>query len=343
MTSNNKKVLVTGASGFLGKNIVKAFSGYENIELIAAGRNKRKLQEWFQGDIREGDLHDPNYRKAVVQNVDVICHAGTWAAMWAHSKQEYENFYLPTIDLIDQASSAGVKRFLMTSSVAIAKPTKGNLANDDFSETAHTNLWPHLDYLIDVDTYMKKNAHRGMQMVTMRLGTFVGAGNTLGLLPVLVPRLKSRLVPWLAGGKSRLPLTADTDLGRGFVAATLAEELQAYESFNICGQEFPTTREVINFVVEKTGLPKPIYSVPYPAGYAFAWLMEKLYPVVPGKAPFLTRAIIHLAEDWVCATDYAEKKLGYRPEKDWQTATEEALAALKANNYPWPYLAQVKA
>lgn len=342
MTSGNRKILVTGANGFLGKNILKAFAQHEDVELVAACRDKRKLPDWFQGEVREGDLRNPDYRNAVVHDIDVICHAGTWAAMWDHAKQEHDYFYLPTVDFIEKARTAGVKRFLMASTVAIAKPSDNNLANDDFSETAYTRFWPHLDYLIDVDTYMKRNANPGMQMITLRLGHFVGAGNTLGLVPVLVPRLKTWLVPWLAGGTRRLPLTADTDLGRGFVAAALAEELQAYESFNICGTEFPTTREVISFVTEKTGLPKPIYSVPYLAGYAFAWLMEKLYPVMPGKAPFLTRSIVHLAEEWVCTIDYAEQKLGYRPEKDWRTAMEEALAALKTNNYPWPYLSQAK-
>ena len=31
-------------------------------------------------------------------------------------------------------------------------------------------------------------------------------------------------------------------------------------------------REVINYISNKIGTPKPFYSVPFPVGYVFAWL-----------------------------------------------------------------------
>ena len=336
----NTKILVTGASGFLGANILKEFTRHENVEVIAACRDKSKLSGFFQGEVRMGDLRDPDYRRSVVKDIDVICHIGTWAALWNHAQQEVDYFYQPCLDLIDQAIDAGVSRFLMTSSVVMAKPSQDGKAIDDFSNPAYTGFWPHLDRLIDVDAYMQSNAQLGMQMISLRLGHFVGAGNTLGLVPALLPRLKTYLVPWLAGGKSHLPLVADSDMARAFVAAALAQDLPNYESFNICGASFPTTREVVDYIAEKTGAPRPLFSVPYSVGYLFAWLTEKCFPVLPGKAPFLTRSIVHLAENWPCETEHAKNKLGYYPQKDWKIAMDEALNDLKVKNYPWPYLAQ---
>lgn len=340
MSNAKINILITGASGFLGQNLLNAFINQEDINVIAACRNKTKLTNSFNGEIRQGDLRDAGYRQSLVKDIDIICHAGTWAAMWGHAKKENTNFYQPTIDLIEQAKKAGVKRFIMTSTVASAKPTKHKSINDDFAPSAYTKFWPHLDKLIDIEKYMKSNAEHGMQMVVMRLGHFIGAGNKMGIVPALVPRLKTYLVPWLAGGKSRLPLVTDKDLANAYVAVCLADTLQNYESFNICGESFPTTREVINYISNKTGFPKPLYSVPYPAGYAFAWLMEKLFPIMPGKGPFLTRSIVHLSEDWHCNGDYAKQKLGYQPQKSWEAAMDEALEELKEHNYSWPYLAQ---
>lgn len=339
MSSGKTNILVTGANGFLGKNILKAFHNNPDVNVIAACRNKTKLPDFFNGEVREGDLRDPDYLNTVVKDIDVICHAGTWAAMWSHAPLELQNFYQPTLDFIEAAINSGVKRFMLASTVAIANHNTPS-AIDDFSETKKTGFWPHLDYLIDLDNHMKANAHRGMQMITMRLGHFVGTGNKLGLVPVLVPRLKTWLVPWLAKGKSRLPLVADTDLGNSFVKASLEKELNNYESFNICGNAFPTTKEVIDYIHSKTGTPKPLFSVPYPLGYTFAWLMEKLFPIMPGKAPFLTRSVVHLAEQWICDTQYAQNKIGYVAQKDWRSAMDEALTELKTNDYPWPYMAQ---
>ena len=334
-------VLVTGASGFLGGNILKALTTYEEVSVIAACRQREKLGGGYVGAVRVGDLRDPAYRRAVVKDVDVICHAGSWASMWGHDELERANFYQPTRDLIAQAIEQGVGRFIMTSTVAIGAPAQDGRVLKDDSQPTRTGFWPHLDRLIDVDDFMRRNAQRGTQMISLRLGHFVGRGNRLGLVPALAPRLRTYLVPWLAGGRKHLPLVADTDLGRAFACASIARSLDDYESFNICGSEFPTLREVVEFIAAETGFPQPVYSVPFSAGYAFGWLMEKLHPVLPGSSPFLTRSIVHLCEDWVCPSDYAHKKLGYTPTRNWRTAMREHLDDLRKDGYPWPRLCQV--
>lgn len=341
MTEQSKtRVLVTGATGFLGGSILKALATNPLIECIAACRDPSRLANHFSGEIRAGDLLDTRYRRELVQDVDVICHAGTWASMWAHEKLERERFFEPTLDLIEQAIASGVKRFVMASTVAIGTVRKDGQPHDDFSPKEHTGFWPHLDYLMDIDDFMRAQSNRGTQMVTLRLGHFVGAGNRLGLLPAIVPRLKTFLVPWLSGGKKRLPLVANKDLGRAFELAALADNLEDYEAFNICGCTFPTLREVVTYIAQQAGVPKPLYSVPYPAGYAFGWLMETLHPILPGSSPFLTRSIVRLCEDWLCPNDYATRKLGYAPQTDWKKAVDEHLADLRNEGFPWPALSQ---
>lgn len=340
MNKHKQRILVTGATGFLGSNVLKALAEHPHVEAIAACRDARRLAAGARKTARVGDLTDPAYRAAVVRDVDVICHAGTWASMWNHAEVETKRFYEPTCDLIDQAIRHGVRRFIQTSTVAIGAVARDRSARDDFADTAYTGFWPHLDRLVDIDRYMRERSSPATQMVTLRLGHFIGAGNRLGIVPALIPRLRTYLVPWLAGGKKRLPLVADTDLGRGFALAAVADGLNDYESFNICGTEFPTLREVVDHISRETGFPRPLYSVPFFAGYAFGWLMEMLHPVLPGSSPFLTRSIVHLCENWECPNDYAERRLGYRPNRDWRTAIDEHIADLRAIGFPWPVLCQ---
>lgn len=335
-----RRVLVTGAGGFLGGNILAALAAHPGLVPVAACRQRARLPPGFHGEVREGDLRDPDYRRAVVDGIDVVCHAGTWAAMWNHAHEERERFYEPALDLVDRAIAHGVRRFILASTVTVGTPARDGQPLGDLSPTRYTRFWPHLDRLIDVDRYMRANRKRGTQMVTLRLGHFVGAGNRLGLVPALVPRLKTHLVPWLAGGRARMPLVADTDLGQAFARAALADDLDDYESFNICGAEFPALRDVIEFIAAEAGCPKPLYSVPYPAGYLFGRLMETLHPVLPGSSPFLTHSIVHLCENWVCAGDAARRKLGYVPQKDWRTAVREHLATMPVEGAPWVPLKQ---
>jgi nucleoside-diphosphate-sugar epimerase len=180
-------------------------------------------------------------------------------------------------------------------------------------------------------------------MVHLRLGHFVGPGNSIGLVPALLPRLKTRLVPWIERGHARLPLVAGEDIGQAFALAATSTAIETYDAFNIAGPEFPTSREVFQLIAEESGLSLPWFSVSRKAAYTFGWLMEKLHavlPLLPGGAPFLTRSIVYLAEDWPVSTKYAEKKLGFRPTTDWRSATRSAVRELRARDYPWPRLAQ---
>jgi nucleoside-diphosphate-sugar epimerase len=334
------RVLVTGATGFLGRNVLAALTNRSDVTPIAACRTPARLPDGFTGEVRAGDLTDPRYRRDAVDGIDVICHAGTWSSFWGHAKAERVKFLEPAVDLIDQAISARVRRFVLASTVVIAGASGAGRPVDDLAVGAYTGFWPHLDRLIDLERYMRDNRRRGTQMVSMRLGHFVGAGNRLGLAPVLASRLPTHLVPWLAGGTARLPLVADTDLGEAFALAATADGLGEYESFNICGPDFPTAREVIEFIAAHTGAPRPHYSVPYPVGHAFGWLMEMLHPLLPGSGPFLARSIVHVARDWWCTTDHATHTLAYQPRKPWRVALRQALDELAADNDRWPSLAQ---
>ena len=66
MSVSKIKILVTGANGFLGRNLLNALSKIEQVELIAACRDKNKLPPSFQGEIRQGDLRDARYRQSLL-------------------------------------------------------------------------------------------------------------------------------------------------------------------------------------------------------------------------------------------------------------------------------------
>ena len=338
MSQKQLKILVTGASGFLGRQALDALTHIAGVTPIAACRSLERLPDTFRGEVRPGNLRDADYRLSVVQDVDVVCNAASWAAMWNHAARERQEFFEPTLALIDAAQTAGVARFIQASTVATNAVHKDGRAHADRAAPQKTGHWPHLDFLVEVESYLQR--HTGsMQKVVLRFGHFVGRGNRLGMLPALAPRLKTHLVPWLGRAQKRLPLVGDSDLGQGFARAALAEHLENFESFNICGPEFPTLREVVTFVAKEARLPLPHYRVPYSVGYAFAWLMEKLNPLLLGD-PFLTRSIVHLCEDWFAPNDRAEQKLGYAPQKDWRVAISEQLAELSRESFPWLRLIQ---
>ena len=330
-----KTVLVTGATGFLGRRILGALKD-QGVNAVAACRDRAKLPADFQGEVRIGDLTDAAYRASVVQGMDAVCHAGTWGAFWGHAKQERDLFLLPALDLMEQSRKAGVGRFLLASTVAVADRGAKGSAIDDFAPTRKTGFWPHVDALIDIDARMQQMASPSLRMVSMRLGHFVGADNSLGLVPAIIPRLKTRLVPWLGMARARMPLVTAEDMGQAFALAATVEGLATYESFNIHSGELPTIRSVISHIAKEARVPAPLLHAPYWSGYLFGRLMEAL----PTPTPFLTRSIVHVSEDWNCPIDHARQVLGYTPNGDWRRAVAESVVERRKDGFRWPALNQ---
>lgn len=314
-------ILITGANGFVGSHILETMHTRDDVRVIAACRDANKLPTFYKGEVREGDLRDDNYLNSLLTNVDIVCHAASWTSLWNY-QQESTDFYLkPSIKLIDKLASTKVQRFLYVSTTSVASPMK---SADALSQGIKRKYWPHLCRVIEIEDHMRTKANENCTMVTLRLGLFAGKRYSLGLLPILLPRLRSHLVPWVKGGKTSMPMLAGQDIGLAFSLAATAENLSGYEAFNIVGPVVPTVRQVITFIHDQYGYPKPHYSVPFFLAYPFAWLMEKIDPVLPWQ-PLVTRSIIHLLEEVNVNNDKARDRLGYMPTINWQQAIREQI------------------
>lgn len=316
-----KTILVTGATGFTGSHILEAFEKEDDIRLIAACRNKERLIKSFKGEVREGDLRDEDYLRNLLKGVDVVCHAASWSSLWGNTKNSRELFLEPCLKLVDECCKQGVKKFVNISSTSAAAPDQ---SNDPMARGIERKLWPHLVNVVAIEDYLRSCASNAFTVVNMRLGIFAGKRYGLGVLPILLPRLKTHLVPWVGGGKTSMPIIDGRDIGQAIKLAATTEGLSGYEGFNIVGPEQPTVKEVIEYIHTDFGYPKPHFGVPFFLAYPFAWLMEKLNPIVPWE-PLITRSIIHLLEEVAVDNRHAEKRLGYHPVVHWKDAVRSQI------------------
>lgn len=312
----HKTVLVTGANGFVGSHVLEALQRQGGVRVIAACRDKATLPSGFDGEVRAGDLRDAGYRKAALDGIEVVCHAAAWSSLWGRGEQSRRLFLEPSLALIEEAKSAGVVRFVNTSTTSAAAP---HYSADPMSVGISRQFWPHLCNVIAIENALRKQVGQGFQGINLRLGIFAGQRYALGVLPILVPRLKTHLVPWVAGGRTHLPIIDGRDIGQAFALAAMGDGLGDYEGFNCVGPEVPSVRDVLTFLHNEFKLPLPHYSVPLEIAYSFAWLMEKIDPIAPWE-PLVTRSIIHLLEETQANNNKAERMLGYRPTHHWQEA-----------------------
>jgi len=334
-----KNIIVIGATGFVGTHTLNWLSKQPDIHLIAACRDKNALPSGFSGEIREGDIRDMSYLSGLFSGVDVVVNAMSWSSLYGHKQQSEQLFYLPTIQLFEAYLQSSASRFINISTTSAASPSH---SEDALSEGIPRDFWPHLNNVIKIENKLREKASTDKTVINLRLGIFVGEHYGLGVLPILLPRLKTHLVPWVQGGKTELPLTDGRDLGQALGRAALADNIHGFQSFNIVGETIPTVRDVITFLHDQFAYPKPHFSVPFSLAYPFAWLMEKLDSVVPWE-PLIVRSVVHLLENTHANNDRATDMIGYKPMYNWQDAVRLQVAEMnRRQNKPMRMAMAVK-
>lgn len=318
------RILITGATGFVGGHCLEALAAMPGTELVAACRDVERLPAHFRSTARVGDLRDAAYRERVIEGVDTILHAAAWTSLWGHDQQSRTLFLEPTLALLELARQRGVGRFVFISSLSAAAPDR---SADPMSRGIKRKYWPHLANVVTIEDRLRALSGADFCGVNLRLGVFAGSRYALGLLPILVPRLKTHLVPWVAGGKTGMPIIDGRDVGACAALAATVPGLSGFESFNVMGPEVPRVREVIEYLHQKHGLPRPHFGVNFPMAFAFAGLMEALNPIVPWE-PLVTRSIIHLLQETGADNQRAREKLGYAPQHGWRAAIDRQMAEM---------------
>jgi len=120
------KVLVTGATGFIGKHLVHLLLE-QQIKVRVLLRNKDK-SSYFANEVETwiGDLTDPNSLLGSCQGIDTVFHLGGYAhAETKHNdpQKHHDINFLGTTSIFKEAKAAHVKRFIFFSSVKAASST----------------------------------------------------------------------------------------------------------------------------------------------------------------------------------------------------------------------------
>lgn len=123
---NKQKVIITGASGFVGKDFMKTID-HDAYEITVLTRNKEKLIGLFDPSVRivEADLTDLESLKTAFQNQDVLINL---AAEVRNTEQLAKTNIDGTKNCIDAIRMSGIKRVIHLSSVGVIGKPYSNIA-----------------------------------------------------------------------------------------------------------------------------------------------------------------------------------------------------------------------
>lgn len=118
------KVLVTGASGFIGSALVQHLSSSTEIQVIGMVRSKTQRPQNSNIEFRFGEICDKKNLDIDLKDIDVVIHtAGRAHIMDDKSSNPLDEFRrintYGTLNIARLAANSGVKRFIFLSSIKV--------------------------------------------------------------------------------------------------------------------------------------------------------------------------------------------------------------------------------
>lgn len=267
------KILVTGASGFIGSRLLKMLweMGYTNLRATSFGRG---LRDEFDGvEHIVGDLRDAEFCETVSKDIDVIFHAAANTTNALDTKVNPLLHVTPNIEmnvnLMEQSWKNGVGKFMFISSNT-TYPDMGDVPCTEDIEVQTPNIYPVYKavgwmkrYTETLCDFFSNQIHNPMQCIILRPSNAFGPNDKYDyekchVTPANIRKVADNLNPipvWGDGTEVRDILHVD-DMVLGFI--TVAEKIDRYDIYNVCYGVGYTVNEVLNTIKEIEGNDNPI-------------------------------------------------------------------------------------
>lgn len=142
-----KKILLTGATGFVGTELLKKLLNITNYSTIVATRSSHSPAKASVQTFDVGNFNAQTSWHEALTGVECVIHSAGRAHVLKKEHNALELFREinteATLNLARQAKSASVKRFIFISSIGV---NGASTSDEPFSEYSHPT--PHTDYAV---------------------------------------------------------------------------------------------------------------------------------------------------------------------------------------------------
>jgi dihydroflavonol-4-reductase len=303
-----RTALVTGATGFLGLNLVRELTdaGWAVIALHRRGSELKYLRR-FPVRLTEAPLESDALKRAVPDGLDALFHVAADISSWhGHRDRQTRANVDGTRHAVDAAIHHGVRKFVHTSTTSVY-----GLPRQPFDETApHLGRGSRFRYQHTkalAEDEVRRGIDRGLDAVIVNPSNIVGPYDVRGWSRLIRLGAEGRL-PAVPPGRCSFCHAAE--VARAHVAA--AERGKTGENYILGGADasylevIRTLSEVMQRDLRARRVPAPVL---YLVGHALG-----LASRFTGSEPFVTPdAAAYLSATLICRSDKAIRELGYRP------------------------------
>jgi dihydroflavonol-4-reductase len=329
------KVLVTGASGFVGSAVARALLARGcKVTALVRGSSPRTNLDGLPLDIAVGDMTDQASVEAAARGARWLFHVAADYRIWARDPEEIVRANREgTGAVMRAAKAAGVERIVYTSSVATLGTAPGADRNAPADEThpltPETAVGAYKRSKVIAERLVERMvAEEGLPAVIVNPSTPIGPRD-------VKPTPTGRIIVEAAMGHT--PAFVDTGLNLAHVDDVAEGHLLALDKGRIgeryiLGGQDVTLRQMFADIAALAGRKAPTVELPRGPLYPLAHLFEAVAQVT-GKEPMLTVDALNMSKRRMFFTSAkAEAELGYRA-RPYGEAIADAMAWFREHGY----------
>lgn len=308
----SKKVLVTGATGFIGQAVArKLVDRGEHVRVLVRDPEKLTGLSVPAEDVVRGDITDPEAVDRAVRDVSVVyAIAGTFREPGL-SDQRYREVNVDSVRMMhDAARRNGVTRIVHCSTCGIHGSIDGQPA-DESHPVRPVGIYEETKAAGE-RLALELGAESGIEVTALRPTPVYGPGDTR--LLKLFKLANRRPIVMLGDGRAGYHLVYIEDLTDAFILAGTSPTA-AGEAFLIGGPEIPSLNEIVETLAVINGHDEvgSVVRVPAKPAWLAGWLCEAMCRPLGVDPPIHRRRIEFFINNRAYNIDKAKSLLGYAP------------------------------
>lgn len=313
-TADLNSVLVTGATGFLGRRLVSKLL-QQGKRVHALYRSQEKIEGWEHENLEffKGSIRDARSIESAMKGCRKAYHLAACASAWQKNFGDYyEDNVGGTVNVLESALGMGLEKLVVTSTAGVLGPS-GKGVNTEDKQHKGKQMTHYDRSKAEAENRVMQFVEKGLNAVVINPTRIFGPGELResNALTMIIGRYLNgtwKIIPGdgsCIGNYVYVDDVADCHL--------LAMEKGKAGHRYLAGGENLSFNDMLEALVRVTGIRRKLHRVPMQqlmiiaGGYtAFSHITGRTPPVTPA---FVRKYLRH----WAVSSEKARTQLGYRP------------------------------
>ncbi len=327
MTARGTKVLITGATGFLGSRLARRLvdEGYQ-VRALARKRSNTDALKELDVEIALGDLGDESSVAAAVNGVDVVVHA---AAGTSGTAQDSETATLQGTRSVLQACRLHSVRKLVYVSSCNVYELAGCAENAVVTEEAQLERFPqrrghYTAAKLEAEALVTAAMNDPRcAIVVLRPGTLYGSGAEV-YTKMMGVSFGRRIFVVFGNGTGKLPLV-HVDNAVDAIVECMSNRAADNQVFNVVDDEAITKETYMERVVKALYPGATVFYCPMSLLVALTWVQESMANILRTKPLSTVYRLLSSQRRITYSASKIRTMLGWRPRVTFADFAEQVL------------------